>query len=235
MKKLFTFLTISLLTVFSVVTKAQLICYTTSPSVNGDTSTTLGASVTVYNSSADTVVVKVQRTSNNLAAGHDTYFCWGITCYPPITSISQAFKMAPGDSSLLICDAEPKGTFGTDLVTLLVYDVANASNDKVTIDYTFNFTPTGISGLNRPSADFLNCTQSNMGDLTNVNYSLSNYGNGKLILRNLLGSVVKEIILNDRKGTVAVSTSDLPAGIYMFFLYNNNEPVATRKAIITHR
>jgi len=235
MKKLFTLLTILILTVFSFVSKAQIVSSATTPTVSGDTSTTLVSTVTIYNTSASTIVVRVQRTSNILASGHDTYFCWGITCYPPPTNLSQAFTLAPGDSSHLICDAEPHGTLGTDQVTLNVFDTAHAGTNKVTVIFTFEFIATGINTLSRPATNFLDCSQSNVGDFTNINYSIDNIRSGKLLMRNLLGSVVKEIPLAERKGNLTVSTADLPPGLYMYFLYSNGEPVASRKTIISHR
>ncbi len=56
----------------------------------------------------------------------------------------------------------------------------------------------------------------------------------KIILRSLLGSIVKEFVLDDLTGTLKIQTDDLSGGIYFYSLKLDKKIVVTRKLIIKH-
>jgi hypothetical protein len=234
MKKLFTLLFIFTFSVFSFIAKAQIVVHYTSAHVSGDPSTILEADAKIINTAGSAVTVKVIRSNTSIASGHYSYFCLGVNCYTPSIYVSPPLVIAPGDSELLITYADPQGTNGTDQVNYRIYDVADSANNKVLVDFTYDFA-TGIKVLNNSAYNYMNCTQSNTESITNVAYNIVDFRDAKLMIRNLLGSVVKEITLADKQGTLRVSTSELPSGIYMYFLLNNDVPVATKKMVISHR
>jgi hypothetical protein len=253
MKNLFTFLSISFLAFFSFTAKGQLVARNATTIISGNDSAALSATVTIVNTSVDTIVVKVKRTNTSLVPGHDAYFCWGGTCYtdavynspfsttiPPGDTTGETVVFSPGDTSTIptfigyAADTASQKTAGTDTISYKFYDVGD-TNIKVIVNFAYNFAVTGINTIVAAPSDYLFCSQSNTEDVMNVNYSISNFKDGKLVIMNLLGSVVKEILLTDRQGFIAVSTSELPAGIYMYFIYNSNVPVASKKTVVWHR
>src|SRR5258708_8438654 len=203
MKKIFTLLTIL---GFSFAANAQLVSHNVTTHVSGDPSSELLAKATIVNTPGNPIPVRVLRTNTSLAAGHNSYFCWGTNCYTPSTFLSPVFILAPGDSNNLLAYAMPNGTNGTDLVNYQVYDTANATTDKISIDFTYDFA-TGINVLHS-SDNYMNCAQSNIDDATTVTYNITNFKDGKFIIRNLLGSVVREIPLFEKQGVLSVYTSD---------------------------
>lgn len=238
MKKLFTLFTIISVFAFSTAIKAQLVARYSATHVSGDPNSLAESHAVIINTatSGDSIVVKVYRVNATLAPNHKTYFCWGGQCYSPSSSYSftspESVKLAPGDSTdQFVAYALPNGSNGTDVVSYKFYDVANSSN-QVTIEYTYDFA-TGISDLNA-SGNYLNCYQSNSSDISHISYSLQNFKDAKVVIRNLVGSVVKELKLTDKQGVVDVSTAEMPSGIYMYFLYNNNTPVASKKMVVSH-
>ena len=50
---------------------------------------------------------------------------------------------------------------------------------------------------------------------TRLNYNVNSL-NSKIVITNLLGGVVREIPLTDKKNTLLMPTSDLRAGIYLY-------------------
>jgi len=231
MKRIFT-LFISLL-IISASLQAQLVAHYTTTHVTGDPSTALQATAQVVNTSSSPVSIRVQRSNTNTASGHTTYFCWGVNCYTPSVYLSPLFTLAAGDSTVLITYADPGGVGGVDMVNYQVFDPEDLSN-KVIMDFTYEFTTAGVRDMHVINS-YMTCSQSNAEDATNITYGINNFRGGKLVVRNLLGSSVKEIRLNDKQGVLSVSTADFPSGIYMYLLYDGDEPVATRKMVISHR
>lgn len=54
----------------------------------GDGSSFVDAYVDIINTSNNTIDVSVVRKSEILVAGHESNFCWGVSCYPPFISTS---------------------------------------------------------------------------------------------------------------------------------------------------
>jgi len=68
---------------------------------------------------------------------------------------------------------------------------------------------------------------------TSFDYNLQgNFQKAKLIVHNILGSVVKEIEFASGIGKLDVNTSDLIEGLYFYTVYINNEALITRKLVI---
>ena len=234
MRKLITILTILTFVGFSFAAKAQLIALNTSSTVTGDPSTTLAAHIAIVNTGSGPVVVKVIRSIITNASGHDISFCWGSQCYLPSISVSPIqVTILPGDTNTsFVGDVAPNGINGTDIVSYTFQDTSNANN-KVSKEFTYDFV-TGINNLNPPSGNYLFGSQSNAGEAI-IKYNITNPAHAELIITNLLGSVIKEIFLTDQQGVVTIAVSDMPAGIYIYSLYNSGEVIAAKKTMITHR
>jgi hypothetical protein len=56
----------------------------------------------------------------------------------------------------------------------------------------------------------------------------------KLVIYNLLGSVVRDVQINDAIGKLKVNVSDMDDGIYFYSLLVNNETVKTQKLVVKH-
>jgi hypothetical protein len=57
---------------------------------------------------------------------------------------------------------------------------------------------------------------------------------GRIMLRNLLGSVVKEITVTGAKNQYSINTSDLNNGLYFYSVMVENRIVFTSKLIVKH-
>ncbi|GAB3335526.1 hypothetical protein GCM10027429_17880 [Marivirga atlantica] len=66
-----------------------------------------------------------------------------------------------------------------------------------------------------------------------MHYSLSNDGSQtKIVLQNVLGSIIKEYKLDPRENELQLDTEQLKPGVYFYTLLINDEGLATRKLIV---
>jgi Secretion system C-terminal sorting domain len=69
---------------------------------------------------------------------------------------------------------------------------------------------------------------------TSFEYTIPDSSNGKIMLRNLLGGIVREVNFEKPEGKVVISTNDLKDGIYFYSVLLNNKVEITRKLVIRH-
>lgn len=69
-----------------------------------------------------------------------------------------------------------------------------------------------------------------------INYSIpSNYRTGNLVVRNMIGSVVKTIPINGGStGKQSISTYDLPNGVYFYSIVGDGKTLSTKKLVVKH-
>ena len=201
----------------------------------GDEITPLDAEVWIVNSSAISLDVLVQRTVNNLATGHTSNFCWGLSCYGDTTNwATDPVTIPAGDSSHSFHGyLNPHGYFGQSHVCYKYFDMNN-SPDFVEVCYDYDIA-TGIHVLGVTSSDPLSsASPSPAYGLTNINYLTSDI-NSRIIIYNLLGVVVKEIKLESKQGVLILSTSDMKQGVYYYSLISGDKTLATKKLVVAHK
>jgi len=188
----------------------------------------------VKNISNTSIDVKCVRTIIDTIPGQINSYCWGL-CYAPFVDTSSAHvTIAPNAASYEFSgDHDPAGVEGVTKVKYTFYDMNNPE-DKISVFVSYDAT--AESGRNelfqniRLSDAYPNPANS----FVSVDYDLPGLNNAKIVIFNLLGSIVKEIELTDTLGTLKVNTSNLLDGIYFYSLLINNEATKTQKLIIKH-
>lgn len=200
--------------------------------LTGSANLTMTSHIYIGNAGGGNISLVIERVINDLAPGHSSYFCWGALCYPPTTSISSQFTLAPGEGDTMKAYLNPTGDVGTSTVTYRVYDFDNPSDST---SFTITYSAALVS-VDEVSLDkMLSPATPNPADqYTRLNYSVNSL-NSKIIITNLLGGVVKEIPLVDKKNNVLIPTADLRNGIYLYSLVVDNRTIGSRKLIVTHR
>ena len=187
----------------------------------------------VKNTSTDSIAVKVKRVEISTLSGTMNVFCWGL-CYDPSVFVSPdsiVIHAGRTDSTNFSGHYKPNGVSGNSTIRYVFYD-ANAPTDTVCVNVTFAAFPQGIN-------DQANITLSNAypnpaSNLVNFSYSVRQNSNAKLIIRNVLGSIVREADIAGTSGKLSINTSDLADGVYFYtFLVNGNSQV-TKKLVIRH-
>jgi hypothetical protein len=197
----------------------------------------LSSPVTVTSSSATDLNMLVLRKTNTLAAGHDSYFCWGPTCYGPPTSLSEDTVTIPpaGEEFSFIGYLSPTlGTNGTSTVEYCFFDY-NTPTDSVCVTFTYvidsALAVTEISSDRTFSLPFPNPS----GQIVMFSYDLTGYNSGIIQIHNMLGSLIKEVKLSDKKSVIVIPVKELQSGIYFASLVADGKKSITRRLVVSHR
>ena len=69
-----------------------------------------------------------------------------------------------------------------------------------------------------------------------INYELpeSSVANSKIEIRNMLGSVVKEVAIQNNNGTQSINTGNMPNGVYLCSIVCNGKVSQTKKMVVKH-
>ena len=234
MKKTLLFLFIlNIVTVLGMKAQTNLNDYDSHTVIGNDT-TLAHSTVQIVNTGTDPLTVKVAMDNFSAHPNHVTYFCWGIICYPPTTFVSPTpVVIDPGDTNTsFIGYLHPSGYAALSVVNYTFFNVSDES-DSVQVNFTYDFT-IGVDEIAKKasvSQPYPNPTS----NLTRISYDLKSSRNASLVFYNLLGSIVKEVKLNDRQGNIILSTAGFESGIYYYSIVADGDIISTKKLVVAHK
>lgn len=208
---------------------------------NGDTitytSTDAHASFVSYmwvkNNSTQTIPVKVKKVILDTVPGSENYFCW-TSCYLPGTYVSGPLNIAAGftNKSNFSGDYDANGNVGKSRIMYVFFN-ENDPNDSIAFVAEFYAgSSVGISSSQKVSAKAKVYPNPAKSSIT-LDYQLSKLtDNSKFELRNILGSVVKEVKLNNTSGQRKIDISGLQNGVYFYNIQIDDKVVISNKIII---
>jgi len=188
----------------------------------------------VKNTTSAAIAVKVKKVEISLITGSTNSFCWGL-CFPPNVYVSPTpltINSHATDSTDFAGHYSPNLFTGISTVRYVFFNNANPS-DSVCVNIAYDALQVGISTQtikNILSGAFPNPAN----NAVNFDYALNSENIGTLIIRNLLGTVVRNTNLKSNESKVSIFTGDLPEGIYFYSLDVDGKSLATRKLIIKH-
>jgi hypothetical protein len=189
--------------------------------------------VFVTNTTPDPIDVIVKKVEINVVSGSVNTFCWGL-CFPPNIYQSPPFAVNGNrtDSVNFSGHYNPTGFVGTTLIRYVFFEQSDPS-DSVCVNVTYNALEVGV--LNPSAKNILSGAYPNPANsIVNFDYCLSTENAGSVVIRNLLGSVVRKSVLTGTEGKLALFTGDLPEGIYFYSLDVEGKALITRKLIVRH-
>lgn len=212
------------------------------------------ARIYVVNVGTNSIDVQVIRIENSLTSNSVNYFCWDVCYTPPVKRSINPVTIAPGDTTKLFYAAyDPKGDSLTSDITYCFYN-ANDITDSMCVNVLFG--PDGVLKKSLDtvvaiiSMDFVTGTSEiflalNENKISNTHpnpsdevvrlyYTLkSDIEQANIIIRDILGSVVKNVKLSKKYGKTVIQVSELNAGIYFYSLVVDNKTYSTKKLIIS--
>ncbi len=196
------------------------------------------ATAAVTNTSGASIEVRVKRTVESLAIGHSAYFCW-VSCYGPNTDVSpdgKVIKAGETNASSFYGDIETSGKPGSgNKISYCFFDYKNPSDQTC---YTFDYDQlTGIATVYVDDAVVLTTIAPNPVLSTGkISYDLTgkHFNEANLVVRNLVGAVVKTIRLTQISDVVSVNADQLGSGIYMYSLVLDGKAILTRKMTVAN-
>jgi hypothetical protein len=191
--------------------------------------------VFVTNATAKSISVKVEKVELGVLQRSENYFCWG-ACYPAEVFIS---------AEPVVIDAGVTNTndFSGHYIpdTLLVPGIStiryvffdeNNPSDKVWVNINFDTYSQGVADLAKPTLSDAYPNPAN--NTVNFSFSVEQGSYAKLIIRNILGSLVKEIVINGESGKLTLNTSEFADGVYFYSFLANGNSQFTKKLVIRH-
>jgi hypothetical protein len=188
----------------------------------------------VRNTTSSPIDVMVKKVEISLISGSVNTFCWGL-CFAPNVYVSpdpKTINAFTTDSTDFSGHYSPLTFAGASVIRYVFYVQANPS-DSVCVNVTYNALEVGVH--NQTAKNILSGAYPNPANNTvNFEYSLNTENAGSVIIRNLLGSVVKKSVLTSAEGKLSIFTGDLPEGIYFYSLDVDGKTMITRKLIVRH-
>ncbi|HRY98372.1 MAG TPA: T9SS type A sorting domain-containing protein [Bacteroidales bacterium] len=188
----------------------------------------------VKNNSGANLNVLCKKTEFNLITGSTNSFCW-TQCYPPFTYVSPTpitINAGQADTISFVGEYYSNGNTGTSRISYTFFDQANANDSiRVIVDYAYNVTalpePGSLASMGLSSA-YPNPASAQ----TSFNYDLPTFRSARLSIMNLLGSELRRIPIENRKGRLNIDLRDLTEGVYFYTLYLDGQASATHKLVI---
>ena len=193
------------------------------------------AYVFVKNNTSNSIPVVVRKVVIDTVTGSLNMFCWG-SCFGSNVYFSPTpISILAGrtDSTNFSGHFVPNTHIGTSRLRYVFYSRSDLL-DTVCVNVVYSaFFPIGIEVL-AEHAKISNAYPNPATNSTTINYSLLASASGNIIIRNLLGSVIKEVPLDSNSGKVSIFTGDLPEGVYFYSLNVNGQTGVTKKLIVRH-
>ncbi|GAB4134269.1 MAG: hypothetical protein Fur0041_07350 [Bacteroidia bacterium] len=192
----------------------------------------------VVNAAGATVTAKVRKVNLQMhdAAG-TTWFCTDQNCYAPTTVLSANVNMPSQGQFALLTDFNTAAVAGTG-VTRVRYTIFNTQNpnDSAYFEIVYNLAVgVGMKDLNvKASVSNPMPNPASSSFTMNVKMGSTPMNDSKLVIYNMLGSVVKEVPVLETEGSVTVDVALLDAGVYFCSLESNGKQLATKRLVVSH-
>lgn len=194
----------------------------------------------VTNTDAVSHTYRCRRTIYFIALGDSTRFCWGGLCYNwPTNLSSQNLTVAPGDT-MDFADFGFHAEFVSDISTATrtvhyqFYNIADAT-DSTGVTIRYNST-VGVDEMDKVGGTISNAYPNPASMSVSVKYDINEFSNtGTIVFFDMLGKEVKEVALNDKKGTAKINVDDLNSGIYFYSFVVDGKAISTKKLVISSK
>jgi hypothetical protein len=208
-------------------------------SVNINNSTSLlgdlGTDIAVKNISNNTINVGVSRAIISSTDGTINYFCWQ-ACYGSSTDVSpaaHASSFSPGHEELTKFQVHFDNQSIIPAFASIKYCAFNVDNvsDSTCVTVSYSVEPTSIIDDEqiRLFTDFYPNPTSTFSYL---NYSISPTKTAKVIVTDILGTVVENKIIQNNEGIVKLDVSNTPNGLYFANIYVDGKLDAIKRLLV---
>lgn len=195
---------------------------------------TIKAPIRLKNTSEKPITLVVRKISGQIGSTQKNYLCVDGNCLDQRVE-DYMVKLEAGQSLNTFLVALDAGLVsGESVVRFQVY---NRTNPGQIVEFDLNFNveerPEKESIYTSKFVTLKDVYPNPVVDQAVVDYKILNERvKAKLVVHNLLGSIVGEYNLPTFENFVRVKTDELAAGIYFYTLYVDDESVMTRKLIV---
>ncbi len=199
----------------------------------------LEATWIVTNNTSNTMDILCSATVLTLVDGSKYQFCWGTLCSAWLGyngSLPDPVTLAPGESSdSFHIKFRHYENVGQSTVRFNWID-ANSPSSSASYDVNFCVDTECVIGVEevKQSANIAQITPNPVVTTANITYDFATMpSNGKIQIHNMVGSLVKEINLNDKSGSVVIKAADFESGIYFCSIQCDGKVFETKRLVIS--
>jgi hypothetical protein len=176
--------------------------------------------------------VKVRKYDVSILSGSVNAYCFAGQCYGGSTPVSsQGVQLGAGKTdSSFTGDYYPLGHDGVTQIMYTFFDV-NDANDTVSLTIRYN----GTVGIAKAplSSGISNPYPNPATDKVSFDYTPSALNQGRiLILRDMTGRTVREVVIPSGYGTVELDLSGVENGILFYSIIQDNTILLTKKLVV---
>lgn len=194
------------------------------------------AQIPIKNLSDRPIQLVVKRLDKVIGTSQATYFCWDGQCQPSAQDVMPISKRLPArETSLKLESVLEAGLVpGISSVKYLIY---NRDNPAEAVEYEVNYTieenDEGKILYSSSDIKLKDIYPNPVTEYAMIDYELINDNTkAKIVLHNVLGSVVGEYDLAPYENKLKINTDEFNPGVYFYTLYIDNDGVITHKLII---
>ena len=179
-----------------------------------------------HNNSSANMVCKISTERLNNTTTEVWSICTGLLCMSG--NMSAPFTIAANSTyddvhiDFAVPQDAPMGLFKIN-----VFDTANTNVN--TFFFAKVYPKVGFETVDN-NASF-NAYPNPATSVANIVYS-NNTDNGRLVVYNMTGMLVREVALESGDGTASVNVSDLPSGVYMYGVSNGKNKPTMKKLVV---
>lgn len=200
-------------------------------STQGSVDSVLYIKMHIKNKSANATSVYLERSIKSLTVGQLSYFCFGITCYPPNVNVSpENISLSGGaEDSSVKTYLDPRGVEGTSVVNYCFYNVDKT--DSACLLLTYGAMATGI--VNNSHLKFIKVFPNPATETLKLAFNTEkNYNSSEIQIADLSGRVVYTENVDTKDGLIAINIDALPAGVYICNLVADGVTIARDKVVV---
>ncbi|HLC83864.1 MAG TPA: T9SS type A sorting domain-containing protein [Bacteroidia bacterium] len=194
----------------------------------------------VVNTDSVSHTYKCRRTIYTVDPTDSTRFCWGGLCYNWPTNLSSlSLAIAPGDT-IHYSDFGFHAEFISKMATITRtvhyqwYDIANIT-DSTGVTIRYNST-VGVDEMAKIGGTISNAFPNPANLIVSMKYDINEFSNkGSIVFYDMVGKIVKETELTDKKGTAKINVDDLNSGIYFYSFIVDGKAISTKKLVISSK
>jgi hypothetical protein len=226
------------------VASAQIVTFQTPTNLVAGTTTNpdddeLETNWVVTNNTTNTISIRCSAAVLTLVEGSKYQFCWGTLCSAWLGysgSLPDPVTLAPGESTNTFhLKFRHYANAGQSTVRFTWTDV-NSPSSNVSYDVNFCVDTECVVGVQevKQTANIAQISPNPVVTTSNITYDFATMPNGgKMQIHNMVGGLVKEIILNDKSGAVVIKAADFESGIYFCSIQCDGKVFETKRLVIS--
>jgi len=221
----------------SLIVSAQKIQFTDAPSeLMGRVGDELSAAIEFRSDGDKPASYRIVLVEQQIGASQELKLCWGDDCFEDVAELPISVTIIPEEVVKNLRISLKSGQF--EGFSSAVIRVENVDNPAEYYDHEINFRiDNSIKETLFSSGSMMIGTvyPNPVREIAMIDYRMKDDSKEvKIVLHNVLGSVVNEFKLSPFERQLKFYTSDFNPGVYFYTLYIDNDGITTKKMVVRH-